>query len=114
MICRYALFIGQVRPGQDDAMRAYVMETLLPLWRRFEGAQHVRVLFGKEQDPDGDPIPLVLAITYEDEKAMARALDSPARHEAKDLLPAFFERFLDGHLLHYVLEVNGYEPLEGV
>jgi hypothetical protein len=45
---------------------------------------------------------------------MARALDSPARHEAKDLLPAFFERFLDGHLLHYVLEVNGYEPLEGV
>lgn len=110
MICRYAFFVGTVREGMDEAMRDYVMETLLPLWRRFDGAEQVRVLFGVEQDPDGDPIPLVLAISYQDEAAMNKALESPARYEAKELLPGFFERFLDGHLLHYVMEINSFEP----
>ena len=36
MICRYAFFVGTVREGMDEAMRDYVMETMLPLWRRFD------------------------------------------------------------------------------
>ncbi len=109
MITRYAIFNGTVKTGQEAAMRAWVGEHLTPLWRKFAGAEEVRVLFGIEQDAKGPVIPLVLAITYADHAAMERGLASPARYAARDLLPAFYERFFDEVTLwHYVMERERY------
>ena len=110
MLTRYALFEGRVRPGMDSEMRAYVNDVLAPLWRQFDGAHTVRVMFGVEQDPDGPSYPLILAITYPDAAAMARGLASPARYESRDLLPNFFAKYIDGKLLHYVMETDSFIP----
>ena len=83
MLTRYAIFEGRVRPGMDSQMRDYVNDVLAPLWRQFDGAHTVRVMFGVEQDPNGPSFPLVLAITYPDAKAMARGLASPASTKQK-------------------------------
>ena len=93
MLIRLAIFHGCVRDGKDAAMRRYVEDVLAPLWRRFDGAEEVRVMFRVEQDDGGPEIPLILAITYPDRAAMAPALDSPARYESRDLLPDFFETY---------------------
>lgn len=107
MIVRQAMFMGRVKTGQWDAMRAYTEETLIPLWRQFDGAQEVRVYFAQENDPDGPEFPLTLAITYADEAGMAQGLASDARYASRDLLPAFYETYFDDvKLLHYVLELQ--------
>ena len=110
MLTRYALFEGRVRPGMDSEMRAYVNDVLAPLWRQFDGAHTVRVMFGVEQDLGGPSYPLILAITYPDAAAMARGLASPARYESRDLLPNFFAKYIDGKLLHYVMEPDSFMP----
>lgn len=110
MITRYAIFTGNVRPGQDAAFRAYVDDVLRPLWRRFAGAAEVRVMYGQDQDPTGPQIPLILAIDYPDRAEMARALDSPARYESRDLLAELYEKHLDATLHHYVMETDRFIP----
>ena len=110
MLTRYAIFEGCVRPGMDSEMRDYVNNVLAPLWRQFDGARTVRVMFGVEQDPDGPSFPLVLAITYLDAAAMARGLASSARYKSRDLLPEFFAKYIDGKLLHYVMETDILTP----
>ena len=67
-------------------------------------------MFGVEQDLDGPSYPLKLAITYPDAVAMARGLASPARYESRDLLPNFFAKYIDGKLLHYVMETDSFMP----
>ena len=105
MITRYAIFNGTVKAGEQASMRAWVEANLAPLWRQFAGAEAVQVLYGVEQDANGPVIPLILAITYADEAAMARGLDSPARYTSRDLLPEFYQRFFDDVTLwHYVME----------
>ena len=108
MITRYAIFTGQIREGQETAFRNYVDTRLTPLWRKFDGASQVRVMFGEDQDATGPQIPLILAIDYPDRAAMARALDSPARYESRDLLPELYEKYLDATLHHYVMETECY------
>ena len=110
MLTRYAIFEGTVRPGMEDEMRSYVEQVLAPLWRQFDGAHSVRVMFAVEQDPQGPSFPLALAITYPDTAAMERGLASPARFESRDLLPEFFAKYLDGKLLHYVMETDSFVP----
>lgn len=106
MLMRLAIFEGTVRPGQAAAFRAYVNERLAPLWRKFDGAEEVRVLFGAERDAKAPEIALILAITYPDKDAMARALASPARYESRDLLPELFEHYFDGRMHHHVMTVE--------
>ena len=109
MITRMAIFGGTVKQGMESEMRAFVDARLTPLWRRFACAEEVRVLYGVEQDPDGPTIPLILAITYADHTAMQAALESPARYEARDILPELYERFYeDVQLWHYVLDAERY------
>lgn len=101
------MFVGRVKSGQTEAMRAYVKTDLMPLWAQFDGAEDVRVFFAKEDDPDGPEIPVTLAITYADEAGMARGLASDARYASRDLLPAFYEAYFDEvTLLHYVLDLH--------
>lgn len=106
MIVRQAMFVGRVKSGQWDAMRAYAEEALIPLWKQFDAAQDVRVTFGIENDPDGPEIPLTLAISYADEAGMAAGLASDARYASRDLLAGFYEAYFDDvKLLHYVAEI---------
>jgi len=87
---------------QDD-MRRYVESELQPLWQQFQPSEKVQVLYGFEQEPNGPTIPLALAVTYLDEECMKKAMDSKARSDARNLLPAFQERFFeDVCLWHYV------------
>lgn len=103
MLTRLAIFEGRVKPGQDAAMRAYVEAELAPLWRQFQPSEEVRVLFAAEA---GD-IPLVLAVTYVDRAAMEAALDTPARYQSRDMLPAFYDRFFDEvKLKHQLFEAD--------
>ncbi|HSF93386.1 MAG TPA: hypothetical protein VLA52_00035 [Thermohalobaculum sp.] len=106
MLMRLAIFEGTVKPGQEEAFRAYVDRRLAPLWRKFDGAAEVRVLKGAEHDASAMPIPLILAITYPDRAAMERALASPARYESRDLLPELFEKYFDGRMHHHLMTVE--------
>ena len=110
MITRYAIFIGEVRDGQESGFRDYVETRLAPLWRQFDGASEVRVEYGRDQDPNGPEIPLILAVTYPNDDAMARALNSPARYESRDLLPELYEKYLDAKLVHYVMRSDRHIP----
>lgn len=106
MLVKQALFLGQVKPGLESEMRAYVENDLAPLWRQFTGAHRVEVLFGQVQDPRGPEIPLVLSVAYETEEHVARAMASPARYESRDLLPAFYDQYFDEvRLVHVTFEV---------
>lgn len=111
VLTRCAAFVGTVRPGLEAEMRSHVEQVLAPLWRRFEGASEVRVMYSVEADAAGPAVPLVLAIDYADEAAMEQALASPARYESRDLLPEFYERFFsDVTLLHYLMETDRHIP----
>ena len=48
-LTRYALFEARVRPDMDSEMHVYVNDVLATLWRKFDGAHTVRVMFGLEQ-----------------------------------------------------------------
>lgn len=83
MLTKYAFFAGSIKTGQEAAMREFVEQELLPLWRQFQPSEEVRVLYGVEQEPKGPAIPLVLAVTYRDRAAMAKAMESEARYKAR-------------------------------
>jgi len=99
MLTRLAILEGRVKPGQEAAMRAYVEAELAPLWRQFQPSEEVRILYAAEA---GD-IPLVLAVTYADRASMEAALDTPARYQSRDMLPAFYTRFFDEVTLKHQL-----------
>jgi len=105
VLTKYAFFAGTLKPGQEKTLRAFVDAELKPLWRQFQPSEEVRVLYGVEQDANGPTIPLVLAVTYRDEAAMAEAMKSDARHKARDILPLLYERFFEEvNLWHYVFD----------
>lgn len=107
MLTKYAFFAGSLKPGAEAPMRAYVESTLKPLWLEFQPSLQVRVLYGVQHDPHGPTIPLALAVTYQDHDAMEAAMQSRARHEARELLPELYQRFFDEiNLWHYVFEVD--------
>jgi len=107
VITKYAFFAGTLKAGVDSQMREYVESTLKPLWLQFQPSLQVQVLYGVEHDPAGPTIPLVLAVTYRDHDAMEQAMQSRARHEARELLPAFYQRYFDEITLwHSVFEVD--------
>lgn len=106
MLIRMAIFDGVVKQGQEGAMRSFVEAELAPLWRQFTGAVDVKVLFGVEQDPNGPQIPCILQVTYPDQAAIETAMESPARHKSRDMLPAFYDQFFERvRLYHYLMEV---------
>lgn len=108
MITRMAMFNGEVKEGLEGSMRAYVRQELEPLWRKFDGASDVRVLFGVTQDANGPVIPLVLAIDYPDRAAIDRAMASQARITSRDMLPEFYAQFFERvELWHYEFEHKG-------
>ena len=108
MITRYALFEGQVKDGQTAAFRAFVNDQLVPLWTRFDGAEEVRVMFSEERDDGAPEYPLVLAISYPDRDAMARAMACDARFASKDKTAELVDRFFEGRIHHHVTTAQSF------
>ena len=114
MITKLASFDGTVKPGQTDAMRAYVEAELAPLWRAFDGAHRVRVLYAAEPDDgggaggeDGPSVPLILQVDYQSQADLDRAMASDARHRSRAMLPTFYARFFETVTLrHHSFEVG--------
>ena len=106
MITRYALFEGSVRPGRTDEFRQAVLSRLVPLWRQFEGAREVRVMFGEDRDEGAPEFPHILAISYPDRAAMERALQSPARAQSREVTGEIVGEFFDGGIHHHVTQAN--------
>jgi len=105
MLTKYAFFTGNIKRGMEAGLKQHVEETLQPLWEQFQPSIEVRVLYNHTTEPDGPNIPLVLAVTYENEAALETAMACSARHEAKALLPAFYDEFFDDiKLWHYTFE----------
>ena len=109
MITRFALFEGQVNPGQTEAFRAAVLEELLPKWRAFPGAMEVRVSFAEARDDGAPEYPLILAVTYPDLEAVDRALASPARAAGREATNALLARFFTGRVHHHVTVAHEYD-----
>ena len=115
MITKLAIFEGTLKPGAEAEMRAYVEDTLAPLWRNFTGAHRVRVLFAEKQDAaaveESRSIPLILEVDYLTQADLDQAMASPARYESRDLLPGFYERFFeDVRLKHFEFFLSAQRP----
>lgn len=109
MITRYALFEGAIKPGQTEAFRAAVMETILPKWKQFPGAMDVRVSFAEARDDGAPEFPMILAVNYPDMAAVDEALASPVRTEARAATEAVLSQFFDGRIHHHVTLANEFK-----
>ena len=99
MILRSAFFQGTVRPGCERAFEALLDETLIPLWRRFPGAEEVRVLRPISADAGAPGFALVLTIRYPDLASMEAALASSLREQTREPTNALRSLF-DGTVFH--------------
>ncbi len=106
MITRFALFEGQVHPGETDAFRAAILAEVLPHWKSFPGVLAVRVCFSNERDEGAPELPLILAITYPDREAVDAALASPQRALAKAATDSILARYFHGRVHHHITEAN--------
>ncbi len=104
MITRFALFEGTVADEDVNAFRSAVHDRLVPLWTQFPGNTDVRVLFSEERDEGAPEFPLILAISYPDRATMEAALDSPARHQSKDVTGEITAAYFKGRIHHHVTE----------
>ena len=108
MITRFALFEGTINDGQTGAFRAAVLDRLVPLWTQFPGNTDVRVMFSEDRDAGAPEFPLILAISYPDMATMEGALDSPARHQSKDVTGEIVAEYFTGKIHHHVTELNAF------
>jgi len=109
MLKRHAFFEGAIRPGCETAFEAYVNEMLVPLWTRFPGALNVEVLREVEAEDGSHRYPMVLAITYPDLPAIAKALASPIRLESREVTKGLNE-FFEGRIFHVVYRFEDHAP----
>jgi hypothetical protein len=96
MITRFALFEGQIQPGDTEKFRCAILEEVLPHWKSFPGVLAVRVCFANERDEGAPEIPLVLAISYPNRAAVDKALASPERALAKAATESVLARYFRG------------------
>jgi hypothetical protein len=103
MLTRVAVFEGSFGPDGGARFFELVEERLAPLWRRFPHALDVRWFRLDERDEAAPPIVLIQQIDYPSRAAMAEALASPVRDEARAVTMELMEH-LDGTFYHYVSE----------
>jgi hypothetical protein len=111
MIIRYALFEGKVNDGQTEAFRAAVLDEIVPVWRRFPGAQAVHVTFADERDADAPEFPLILAIEWPDRATVDTFLDHPIRTESRAATQAVLSRYFVGRIHHHVTTAHRFDPV---
>lgn len=105
MIVRQALFEGSIHPGREDDFRAYVETELLPMWRRFPGVREVRVLHERDRDAGLPEVAMVLSMAFDDAEALQAALDSPVRHDSREVTKGLLAMF-DGRVRHHVFDLT--------
>jgi hypothetical protein len=106
VITRFALFEGQVNPGEMEAFRAAILTEVLPHWKSFPGVLAVRVCFSNERDDGAPELPLILAVSYPDRAAVDAALASPERALAKAATESILARHFHGRVHHHITEAN--------
>ena len=94
MIVRQAFFEGTIHAGREDAFKAYVADTLLPMWLNFPGIREVRVLYAVKRDEGAPAYPMVLWTMYDSEEALSEALASPVRYESREATKGLPDRRL--------------------
>ncbi|MFD1790362.1 hypothetical protein ACFSE0_01795 [Ochrobactrum teleogrylli] len=104
MIVRQAFFEGAIHAGREDAFKAYVAKTLMPMWLQFPGILDVRVLYAVERDEGAPSYPMVLWTVYDSREALAEALASPIRYESREATKGLLAMF-DGHIHHHVFDL---------
>jgi hypothetical protein len=104
MIIRQAFFEGSIHAGQEAAFRAYVAETLMPMWLQFPGVREVRVLYNIERDEGAPAYAMALSTMYDSREALAAALESPVRYESREATKGLLAMF-DGHIHHHVFDL---------
>jgi len=109
MITRFALFEGKVKDGQTEAFRKAVTEQILPKWRQFPHATDIRVSFAETRDEGAPEYPMILAINYPSLEAVAEALESPVRAEARAATEAVLAEYFDGRIHHHIALANEYK-----
>ncbi len=112
MITRFALFEGQVNPGETEAFRAAVLAEVLPHWKSFPGVLAVRVCFANERDDGAPELPLILAISYPNRAAVDVAMASPERAAAKAATESVLARFFHGRIHHHITEAHDHVSKE--
>jgi hypothetical protein len=105
MLTRTAVFEGSFGPDGGDQFFAMVEERLAPLWRQFPHALGVRWFRVDEADENAHPIVLVQQIDYPSRAAMAEALSSPIRDQARAVTMELMKQ-LDGRFYHFVSEAG--------
>ena len=105
----HAFFEGAIRPGCEASLDAYVNEKLVPLWTKFPGALNVEVLREVEAEEGSHRYPMVLAITYPDLPAIAKALASPVRLESREVTKGLDE-FFEGRIFHVIYRFEAHAP----
>lgn len=103
MILRQALFEGAIHAGREQEFRAFVEEKLLPMWRTFPGVREVRVLFPLSRDEGAPAFSMSLTMLFDDEAALAEALEAPVRFESRGVTAELLKMF-DGRVHHHVFE----------
>jgi hypothetical protein len=106
MITRFALFEGHVKPSDIEAFRAAILKDVLPHWKSFPGVLGVRVCFANERDEGAPELPLILAISYPNRKAVDIALASPERALAKEATEAILARYFVGKVHHHITQAH--------
>ena len=109
MILRTAFFQGAVRAGCERAFEDLLDRTLIPLWRRFPGAEEVRVLRPLSADAGAPGFALVLAIRYPDVASMEAALASSIREQTREPTNALRALF-DGTVFHVTFDGDDHCP----
>jgi hypothetical protein len=109
MITRTAIFEGRIKPGLEQRFMQEVQERLAPIWRRFPHAHNVRLLTALTVDAEAPPIAMMQQIDYPSQAALAQALASPVRAEARALTLELMQMF-EGRFYHVVSEANCLTP----
>tara|TARA_R110002020_G_scaffold98819_2_gene235012 strand:+ start:63 stop:383 length:321 start_codon:yes stop_codon:yes gene_type:complete len=104
MIVRQAFFEGTIHAGREAEFYRFVTDRLMPMWRRFVGVRDVRVMFALERDGGAPSFPLSLAMSFDDEAALAEALQAPVRFESRAVTAELMTMF-DGRIHHHVFDL---------
>lgn len=104
MFTRSAIFIGQIRPGQEEAFYAAVQERLVPAWQQMLHAQAVRVFRPRLAEPPAAQVFLVQEIDYPSMEHIAEALASDRRQAAVTALGSVRHMYDGAH--HHIIYEN--------
>lgn len=103
MLTRTAIFEGTFLPNREANFFDAIEERLAPLWRQFPHALDVRWFRIDAADDTARPIVMIQQIDYPSRDAMADALSSPIRDQARAATLDVMQ-MLDGTFYHYVSE----------